>query len=227
MPAPACCRRSAAPHDGTASTTPRATARRWRARCRGSWAARPGIVVGCSCGGGYPNRAHRRGGAGRGRLPDLRRYLSLRPNRRTGFTPPVHPNIGLRRWSSRWRRSSRRRWSCCRWRRWRRISSWRRCSRRRRRRRTALLAWPLVRLWRRSVLGSVARWLRLDLRLKPFSTAGHPTGPPSVIALQGNGAAVLQREVRQRAHLPLMCPKRCWAGRLTLISQTPSVCGAV
>jgi hypothetical protein len=61
--APACDRatgrRSAPPDDGTANTTPRATARRWRACCRGSSAARPGIEVVCSCRGGYsPQQCH-------------------------------------------------------------------------------------------------------------------------------------------------------------------------
>jgi hypothetical protein len=41
------------PDDGTASSTRRAPARRWRACCRGSLAARPEIVVMCLCRGGY------------------------------------------------------------------------------------------------------------------------------------------------------------------------------
>jgi len=41
------------PGGGTASTTRRDTARRWRACCPVSSAARPGIVVVCSCRGGY------------------------------------------------------------------------------------------------------------------------------------------------------------------------------
>jgi hypothetical protein len=45
--------RSRSSGGGTANTTPRATARRWRACCRASWAARPEIVVVCSCWGGY------------------------------------------------------------------------------------------------------------------------------------------------------------------------------
>jgi hypothetical protein len=44
-------RRSAPPDDGTASMTPRATARRCRACCPVSSAARPEIVVVCSCRG--------------------------------------------------------------------------------------------------------------------------------------------------------------------------------
>jgi hypothetical protein len=41
--------RSRSPGGGTASSTRRATARRWRACCRGSSADRPEIVVVCSC----------------------------------------------------------------------------------------------------------------------------------------------------------------------------------
>jgi hypothetical protein len=45
--------RSAPPDGGIGGTTPRATARRWRACCRGSLADRPEIVVVYSCRGGY------------------------------------------------------------------------------------------------------------------------------------------------------------------------------
>jgi hypothetical protein len=38
-------RRSAPPHDGTASAIPRATTRRWRACCRGSWAVPPAAMA--------------------------------------------------------------------------------------------------------------------------------------------------------------------------------------
>jgi hypothetical protein len=44
--------RSRSPGGGIASSTCRETARRWRACCRGSWAARPGIV-GVLMAGGY------------------------------------------------------------------------------------------------------------------------------------------------------------------------------
>jgi hypothetical protein len=52
--------RSAPPHDGTASTTPRSTARPWRACCPGSLAGQPEIVVVYSSGripriGGHPD----------------------------------------------------------------------------------------------------------------------------------------------------------------------------
>jgi hypothetical protein len=72
-----CQRHSAPSHDGTANTTRRATARRWRACCRGSLAVRPEIVVVCSRQGGYsrqqchgkfrPVRAIAGHGAGPGR----------------------------------------------------------------------------------------------------------------------------------------------------------------
>jgi hypothetical protein len=52
-------RRSGSPGGGTASSTRRATARRWRACCRGSSAARSEIVVVCPCRGGYsPQQCH-------------------------------------------------------------------------------------------------------------------------------------------------------------------------
>jgi hypothetical protein len=50
-------RRSGWPGGGTASSTRRASARRWRACCRGSSAARPEIAVVCSCRRGY-SRQH-------------------------------------------------------------------------------------------------------------------------------------------------------------------------
>jgi hypothetical protein len=46
-------RRSRSHGGGAASTTPRATARRWHACCRASSAARLGIAVDCSCRGEY------------------------------------------------------------------------------------------------------------------------------------------------------------------------------
>jgi hypothetical protein len=66
--------RTTGPHSGssdggTASMTPRATARRWRACCPGSLAARPGIVVVCSCRGGH------RVGRAVGRLPGLAAFM--------------------------------------------------------------------------------------------------------------------------------------------------------
>jgi hypothetical protein len=54
--------RSGSPGGGTASSTRRATARRWRACCRGSSVARPGIAVVCSCRGGYHGRFRRKPG---------------------------------------------------------------------------------------------------------------------------------------------------------------------
>jgi len=48
-----------------ASEQPRATARRWRACCRGSLAGQPGIVVEYSCQGRISQQACRRGAAGR------------------------------------------------------------------------------------------------------------------------------------------------------------------
>jgi hypothetical protein len=96
-------RRSPSSHGGTANTTQRATARRWRACCRGSWAGRAEIVAACSCRGGYsPQQCHGKfrpvhATAGHGAGPKLKddRRLALERARRR--SPPTGASCRPRR----------------------------------------------------------------------------------------------------------------------------------